>query len=85
MLARISLTPSVRTVSRGIGAISLSLIIIIIPRRHYCSSSLLFFLAIAKREATKQSILALRRCGLLRGSLSSGAHSRDPFARNVET
>jgi hypothetical protein len=84
MLARISLTPSVRTVSRGIGAISLSLIIII-PRRHYCSSSLLFFLAIAKREATKQSILALRRCGLLRGSLSSGAHSRDPFARNVET
>jgi hypothetical protein len=27
-------------------------------------------------------LLVLRRHGLLRGSLSSGAHSRDPLARN---
>src|SRR5258707_14592499 len=32
--------------------------------------------------ATKQSILSLWRRGLLRGTLSSGAHSRDPLARN---
>jgi len=39
---------------------------------------------IARSEATKQSILALLRHGLLRRSLSSGAHSRDPLARNDE-
>jgi hypothetical protein len=35
-------------------------------------------------EATKQSIfdLAMPSHGLLRWSLSSGAHSRDPLARN---
>jgi hypothetical protein len=42
---------------------------------------------IARSEATKQSIFFLvRQDGLLSRSLSSGAHSRDPLARNdVET